>query len=98
MKTHKHPKFRELTRVVDTDAGVIVEDVIAEERPSVDDEHALCEHRAEDHHTHDGGREVDCVEGREDDSSVDDTKQDATLQVAVVTIAVEACSAIRESI
>lgn len=93
----EHSGVKGRTWVVDTDASVIVEDVIAEEGAPVNNEDALRKDRSKDHDLDNRGREVDGIVGREDDSSIDDSKEDAALQVAVEAIVVEACKQSRVS-
>ena len=93
----EHAGVKGRTWVVDADASVIVKDVIAEEGAPVNNEAALRKDRSKDHDLDNRGREVDGIVGREDDSSIDDSKEDAALQVAVEAIVVETCKHSRVS-
>lgn len=80
------------TWVEDADTSLSVEDFLGEEgAPVWANEHALRKDRAKHHNPHDGRWEEDSSEGREDDATINSTKQDATLQVHIVPITVKAC-------
>ena len=68
-----------LTWVVDAAAAGPVEGGVTEVRaPGRAEEHALREDRAEDHHSHNGLREVHSLGWGEDDASIHSSKDDAS--------------------
>ena len=71
-----------LTWVVDAAAARPVEGGVGKVRaPRRAEEHALRKHRAEDHHSHDGLREVHRLGWGEDDASIDGSEDDASAAV-----------------
>lgn len=76
-----------LTWVVDAAAAGGVEGSVAEVGAARGaNEHALREYWAKHHHCHNRRREVHCLRRREDDSSIDGSKDDAPADIQTHTM------------